>query len=69
LGELEEAAEQFRAAEEIAPDNAIVKANLGFAYMGLGDREAAAAYFQAFLARPAGNESVRLSVQCALDLL
>jgi tetratricopeptide (TPR) repeat protein len=69
LGELEAAAEQFRAAEEIAPDNAIVKANLGFCYMGLGDRDAAAAYFEAFMARPGGNESVRLSVQCAMDLL
>lgn len=69
LGELEEAAEQFRLAEEIAPDNAVVKANLGFCYMGLGDKDAAGAYFQAFMARPAASESIRLSVQCALDLL
>jgi tetratricopeptide (TPR) repeat protein len=69
LGELEAAAEQFRTAEELAPDNAVVKANLGFCYMGLGDRASAGAYFEAFMARPAADASIRLSVQCALDLL
>jgi tetratricopeptide (TPR) repeat protein len=69
LGELEEAAEQFRAAEALAPDNAIVKANLGFAYMLLGEHEAAGQYFEAFLSHPEASESVRVSVQCAIDLL
>ena len=69
MGELEAAAEQFRTAEELAPDNPVVKANLGFCYMGMGDRASAGAYFQAFMARPAADASIRLSVQCALDLL
>lgn len=68
-GEVEDAADAFRVAEELAPDNPIVKANLGFAYMLLGHRDAAGQYFEAFLANPDGNESVRMSVQCALDLL
>ncbi|MFP5501322.1 MAG: hypothetical protein ACLGIN_02460, partial [Candidatus Sericytochromatia bacterium] len=59
----------FRAAEELAPDNPVIKANLGYAYMALGHREAAQAYFEAFLSRPAASESVRLAVQCAMDLL
>ena len=69
LGELDDAADQFREAEALAPDNPIVKANLGFAYMLLGEREAAAQYFEAFLSNPDAGEAVKLSVQCALDLL
>lgn len=69
LGELDDAADAFRAAEALAPENAVVKANLGFTYMLLGEREAAGQYFEAFMSHPDANESVRMSVQCALDLL
>ena len=68
-GEMDDAADMFRAAEILAPNNAVVKANLGFAYMMLGEREAAGQYFEAFMAHPDAAESVLLSVQCALDLL
>lgn len=69
LGELEEAAAHFREAEELAPDNAVIKANLGFCFMQMGDRETAGRYFEAFMARPAASETIRMSVQCAMDLL
>ncbi|MDB5098696.1 MAG: Tetratricopeptide 2 repeat protein [Cyanobacteria bacterium RYN_339] len=69
LGEYDDAAEQFREAEGLAPDNAVIKANLGFTYMMLGERDAAGQYFEAFMSNPEASEAVRLSVRCALDLL
>jgi superkiller protein 3 len=69
LGAFEDAVDHFREAESLAPDNPVVKANLGFCYMALGEHAAAAQYFEAFMARPGGGESVELAVQCAMDLL
>ncbi len=69
LGAFEDAVDHFREAESLAPENPVIKANLGFCYMALGEHAAAAQYFEAFQARPGGGESVRLAVQCAMDLL
>lgn len=68
-GVYEEAIDHFREAESLAPDNAVIKANLGFTYVALGEDAAAMQYFEAFMARPGGGEAVQLAVRCAMDLL
>lgn len=69
LGLFDDAIDHYRVAESLSPDDPVIKANMGFAYLAIGEREAATTYFEAFQARPGGGEEVALAVQCALDLI
>lgn len=69
LGLHDDAIDHYRVAESLAPDDPVIKANMGFAYLAIGEREAATQYFEAYQARPGGGESVAFAVQAALALL
>ncbi|MEB3195571.1 MAG: tetratricopeptide repeat protein [Candidatus Sericytochromatia bacterium] len=68
LGLYDDAIDHFRMAEGLAPANAVIKANIGYAYLAIGEREAAAQYFEAYEARPSEVPEIDLAVRCALDL-
>lgn len=65
----DDAIEHYRIAESLAPENPIIKANIGFCYVEVGELEAARQYFAAYEHQPSQNASIDLAVRCAQDLL
>lgn len=65
----DDAIEHYRIAESLAPENPIIKANIGFCYVAVGELEAARQYFAAYEHHPSQDASIDLAVRCAQDLL
>jgi Flp pilus assembly protein TadD len=65
----DQAIEHYRIAESLAPENPIIKANIGFCYVEVGETEAARQYFAAYDHHPSQDAAIDLAVRCAQDLL